>query len=465
MKFSLSHLAPLLGLSTLLVVGCNIFNPGGSTHVDESNPDELISLAEKCYRNTEYYQAMDYFRMAIKADSTKSQAYFGLAKAGLRASGSNPFDLLGMISNTSDSTIPFMDESTNIKNIYYHGMRAIDTALSPLIRRDTLTEFWEYSVRIDADASYRDSLPDSVQISVDNFRSQYKHGTEYVYRNGAEEFPLTDRKYKYNRYRLDYTLAHFSVFLLKFLDLNADGNLDSLDFSISVSIDPATGNITVDVGALMDNVVTNPALAENFNSNIDLLASGTADISTLVEQMAGSLGIAMDSGSNSISEATQDQLDSTLANFGDLARFYKLGDRKDNDGDGCADEEIFDSSDNDMDGFVDEDLRLSNAVMMGIDQVDNDANGIVDDAGEYQIPPVDANLVNAPRPFPFTTSFVANSYGELNSTFDSLKVIVASDSLGTNYPLALRQTMIGGCWHNYTETTFQAYLTAQRAAQ
>jgi len=253
------------------------------------------------------------------------------------------------------------------------------------------------------------------------------------------------------------------VFILKFLDINGDGNLDSLDFSIKISIDPETGNISVDLGALMDNVVTNPTIAQNLNDNIDKLADGTGDITTLVQNMAGSLGLGTDSAGNSqISDETKAQLDSTLSSFGDAARFYKLGDKKDNDGDGCIDEEIFDSSDNDGDGFIDEDLRLSNALLMGADQVDNDANGKVDDALEYAIPPVDSSLINAPRPFPFVNSFVANSINELNATDRLTKVAVAQDSLGIAYPLALRQTVIGGCWHNYTEASFQAYLTAQR---
>ena len=54
-----------------------------------------------------------------------------------------------------------------------------------------------------------------------------------------------------------------------------------------------------------------------------------------------------------IEDALNEQIDNLEA-----VSFYLIGDRMDNDGDGCVDEEILDGEDNDNDGLVDEDLRI-----------------------------------------------------------------------------------------------------------
>lgn len=443
-------------ISGLLISSCNLFSPGGSAKPEDDNADALISYAQSLFRKAEYATAAEYYAKAIAADSTKSEAYFGLAKSGMREAGANPMLLLNIISESSTGSIPFMDDSLEIQNIYYRSMRAIDTALAPLIHRDTLTELWEYAVKIDEDPSYESTLNDTLVDRITAFRNSYKKGSEYLYGTIDEKFPLTDRKYKYPRFQVDYTLAKFSVMILGFLDLNRDGSLDEKDFPIKINIDPETGNISVDISGLMDNITTNPEVADAINDNLELLASGSGDLTSIIEDMAGSLGLESDSGSSMITEETKAQLDSTLQSFGDAALFYKLGDKKDNDGDGCLDEELFDSTDNDMDGFVDEDLRLSNPLLMGVDQVDNDANGQTDEAAEY------TTSTAKPRPYPFTSAFVAIDTDEYNTTNLELKIAITKDTLGTVYPLAVRKSTVGGCWVNYNETSFQAYLTAHR---
>lgn len=440
----------LLLASTLWLFSCNLFSPSGTAKPENDNADALISYAEGLFRKAEYASSAEYFSKAIAADSTKSEAYFGLAKSGMREAGANPMLLLSIISESSKGSIPFMNDSIGIQNIYYRSMRAIDTALSPLIHRDTLTALWEYAVKVDADPAYSATLPDSTLASVLAFQDKYKKGSEYIYGDLDEKFPLSDRKYKYSRFQVDYTLAKFSVMILGFLDLNRDGSLDEKDFPVKINIDPETGNISVDISGLMDNITTNPEVADALNDNLEKLASGTGDVTSLIEDMAGSLGLQSDSGSTMMTEETKAQLDSTLQGFGDAALFYKLGDKKDNDGDGCLDEEMFDSTDNDMDGFIDEDLRLSNSALMGIDNLDNDADGQKDEGDEYTVSSA------KPRPFPFTSTFTSNSGDR------ELKIKVAHDSTGTIYPLATRQSQIGGCWNNYNATTFAAYLAAQK---
>ncbi len=67
-------------------------------------------------------------------------------------------------------------------------------------------------------------------------------------------------------------------------------------------------------------------------------------------------------------------------------REYKIGDKKDNDGDGCIDEEILDSLDNDGDGLVDEGFTDTDGDGIAdcidteeCDGLDNDGDGLVDE--------------------------------------------------------------------------------------
>ncbi len=452
MKICSIHKLLLLALALLAVASCNLFNPSGTTTVDKQDADALIAYAQKLYRQAAYADAAENYRLAIAADSTKSEAYFGLAKAGMRNAGANPMEILKFVGASDAGALPFMNEAASFQNMYYRSMTAVDTALSPLIHRDTLTEFWEYSVKADLDPTYLSTLADSLEKSVTRFRTNYKHGTEYTYGPNNEKFPLSDRKYKYDRFRVDYTLASFSVMLLGFLDFNGDGFINEDDIPIKISRD-SNGNLSVDVSEVISSAMTNPKVAQTLNDNIDKLADGSGNLTDLVASMAGNLGLEGDSAGSQISDETKATIDSQISDMGEAARFYKLGDKKDNDGDGCVDEEVFDSTDNDYDGFIDEDLRMVlNPLKPGIDVADNDVDGAIDEADEFwsgTIPDKDANGVRA---LPFITS---------NSADRTLKVNVVKDKTGTAFPLAARIAQVGGCWGNYNATTFQAYLDIQ----
>jgi len=458
-----------LALAFLLVVSCNIFNPSGTTTVNTKDADALISYAEKQFQKAAYTDAADYFRKAILADSTKSEAYFGLAKSGLRAAGANPLKLLSLVSSSTSTSgtnsVPFMNEGMEMQNIYYKGMQAVDTSLKPLVNRDTLTELWEYATLVDKHSLLLDSLSDTAKKhSIEAFQTTYKHGTIYTWGASQKPFPLSDRKVKYSRFKVDYSLAEFVVLVLGFLDFNKDGSIDSKDIPIKITRD-SNGNINVNVSEIMNQAATDTNVANTLNSSIDKLASGSGDITALISSMAGTLGLA-DTGSNAISSQTKAAIDSQLVNFGGQAKFYKLGDHKDNDGDGCLDEELFDSTDNDNDGLIDEDLRLVLPTSQpGKDGTDHDGDGTVDGANEYWPDAVQpAKDGNGKRLLPFVADFPSGPNGEtnFNSSDLTLKAAVAADTLGTAYPLTKRKQLIGGCWHNYTEATFQAYLIHQR---
>ena len=457
MKFSKRCYTTLLSLGFLFIAGCNIFNPSGTNSVDEKDADALIAYGQKLFQQSAYTDAMVYFSKAIAVDSTKSEAYFGMAKAGLRSAGVNPLTLLKLVGKTSDSggAIPFVNEAITTQNTYFQGMRAVDSSLKPLINRDTLTELWEYATKVDSDPAYLRTLPDSIQTRVSQFRSEYKHGSSYLYGSKSESFPLSDRKFKYDRFRIDYTLAQFTVLILGFMDFDGNHIIDSNDFPIKFSKD-ANGNLVIDVGSIVDAAASDPATAKNLNANIEKLANGSGDLSALLQNVGSSLG------AGELSSATKSQLDSQVADLGDAVRFYKLGDSIDNDGDGCVDEELFDSTDNDYDGFIDEDIRVVlKTSAPGEDFLDNDANGIIDEANEN----IFVNILpsgDTTATLGFTSEFPKNPDGTpFNSTDKLLKLAVARDHTGSVYSLAQRQTLIGGCWHNYNAATFAAYLARQ----
>src|SRR5574344_3087196 len=90
-----------------LLSGCNLFNPANSSDISSNDADALIYQGQVLFRKGEYSNSMKYFSKAVKADSTKSEAWFGFAKASMYASGVNPFDIIKYIDVDGDS-LPFM---------------------------------------------------------------------------------------------------------------------------------------------------------------------------------------------------------------------------------------------------------------------------------------------------------------------------------------------------------------------
>lgn len=464
MKFMRPKLSLALLLASLGVVGCNIFNPSGTDEVDDSDPDALISYAQKQYRKAQYAEAASLFAKAAALDSTKSEAHFGLAKAAMRAEGVNPFTLLDIVASSDSNEIPFMSITKPEKNTYYRGMAAVKKALAPLIHRDTLTALWEHAVRGDDDPTYEGTLNSDLRDQVREFRSTYRSGSSYTYPPTNESFPVSDRKYKYKRYQADYAAADFTNLVLGVLDLNHDGIIDDRDPEINFSLD-SNGNVQVDVSAVLQAATTDSAFATSLNDNIDALADGTGDVASLIDNLGASIGLG---NADSTDEATQEELTEQIDKLGDAVRFYKIGDKRDNDGDGCIDEELLDSVDNDDDGFIDEDLRLVMDPVQnpGKDNLDNDGDGLTDagDSDEYWVGGIPATSPNGQRLLPFIDALpasISDSTGTMTRNSQNVedKLAVVRDSSGTEYSLQERRTLIGGCWSYYNETRFQEYLS------
>jgi hypothetical protein len=425
-----TFLIKTLGFLTLVLSlgACNFFNPSGEGELNSAN--EIISYGESLYRDTKFSEAAKQFEKAIALDSTKSRAYYGLAKARLRQEGVNPFVMVGLI-DVPEGEIPFVNESAATKNIYYRGSRAVVEALAPLVHRDTLHDLRDLVNLIDAGSIDEDSLytaDSTYRNSIPHYRLNYE---------GKLASKLTDKEITFSRISIDWTLTSFISWALDIFDTNSDGFINDSDFNLTITKDE-TGKLEVDMNEVFAAAQSDPTVATDMNAKIEALASGTADLNTVLAGLTGT------QGQEGLAEETDESLEQQIDDLGQGILFYKIGDGIDNDGDGCIDEELYDSLDNDLDGFIDEDVRL-----FPIDGLDNNGDGQADQPNE---------LIAVRPSLVFTTNFIANSKGELNATSKDDKLAVAQDTTGTQFNLSQRQALIGGCWGFYNQARFDTYI-------
>jgi len=434
-------------LTALICAGCNLFNPDGTGEVGE-NADALLIEAQNRYRDAEYTKAYELFQKVVALDSNRSEGYFGMAKAGMRMRGVNPMNLLQYV-NVDSNEVPFMNSTNTDKNTYYRGMRLVDSVLAPLAHRDTLTALYEWHLRATTEADFINTLSENDRQKLLRFREQYAS-------SGYAGFPLSDRRVAYEKFSVGLTIARMVRELLGFLDINKDGSIDDKDLNISIGKD-ANGNITVDVENLYTQALNDPAVIDQLNSSIDSLQYGMDGLEVLIENLGGAYGLAdSDTANNAMTEEVQSATEEQLNSLQGAIQFYKIGDRRDNDGDGCVDEEILDSLDNDGDGRKDEDLRI--AALTGptayIDGIDNDQDGIIDESDE--VPVGERDMEVGTHFMGFYSGFVPNFQGRPNTDSLLLKIEVAQDTSSTAYRFdrTQRRELIGGCWTNYNDFRF-----------
>ena len=458
MKFSRIP-GKLLALGAMLALSCNLFNPDGSSDPGDSK-ESLLLEAQNYFRNAEYTKAYELFSKAVAKDSTCSEGYMGMAKAGMRmelnqnGAGVNPMTLLQYV-NIDSTEVPFMNLPNTEKNIYYQNMGLVGKVLSELARRDTLTALYEWHQRTLEESGFKASLSTTDQARLSAFESSYG-------KSNYAGFPLSDRIVTYNKFSVGLTLSKMVSEVLGFLDFNKDGAIDDRDLKITVSKDE-NGNVTVDVAEIYSQLTNDPVAVSQLNSSLDSLSQGMGSLTDLVDKLGGSFGLGGDSTSNAMTEEVQNATEEQIQSLQGVVQFYKIADTRDNDGDGCVDEEILDSLDNDGDGLKDEDLRLTalEGSLAYMDNLDNDLNGLLDpyDAGEN--PSFPRDTIAKKHLMGFTASFVANNLGQFNSDSLELKTAVAADTVAGDlkYPLESRKRLIGGCWVNYNESRFSTWLS------
>lgn len=394
-----SFLAVFCCLPALLAIAsCNLFDPSGETSFHSTDSDMLISEGQKRFREGEYGKSAEMFSSALRSDSTKSEAWFGLAKARLYLNDGSPYDLLS--NYDFDAAVPLWDLDS-ADNVRYHN--ALLSALVPLrelVRRDTLTE-------------------------------------------QNPELALSDRVVTYSNFSTSYVLLEFAytiIYVKKDLASLLNGLVDEI-----FDDDDAFGSSGTK--EFYDNLLNDSTLAGGLNALIDSMARDIGTNRELLESLPENLF------ENTLF------FDSTAESLQKELPFYKFGDGIDNDGDGCVDEEIYDGVDNDGDGLVDEDLRIvpilrdadSVITFIGIakDSLDHDLDGFKEDSLERTI---DRNGL-----FLFAVGFPTISASD--SSFADLRRRIASDADSNNilYPLSVRKALIGRCWNNYSEEDFRAW--------
>jgi len=164
--------------------------------------------------------------------------------------------------------------------------------------------------------------------------------------------------------------------------------------------------------------------------------------------------------------------------YNDYSTFYKVGTNIDEDGDGCIGEELMDGQDNDGDGLANGNARLvpidwNDPKKFLLDNIDNSMAGI----REWNMPKKyhrdDPNFKHFCRNKELTDCFRPGTeeddtvtvmeftqrmpnYWTSQNREDKLRV-ARDTACPPKIRLEERKELIGGCWPNYTDSTFLKY--------
>jgi hypothetical protein len=442
---------------SLTFAACNVFNPSGEGDAGPGKNAQLTE-GENQFRQQDYKAASVTFQAAIDADSTNSMAYYGYAKAVMRYWQVNASTLLEEVSKAQDkSGIPFIGASDWDVTRYLQATSRVRLALGAMTDRDSLTRWWKYSQEPDGKEAKADPLAAKRIAFMQAYWAKADAGARGYHRKS--EFPLSDLVMPYKKVIADFGFVEMIYAVTHLRDLNGDNIIDSHDNVMKLLTFNSAGGFKVEnLDAIVDSLDT-PEKKEQFNNLIQNVASGLSSASTVLGLLSPALtgqiggGDTAAAGQNLSGDVTQ-KADSVINSLGDAVTFYQFGDGKDNDGDGCVDEEIPDGKDNDGDALTDEDARW-----VAVDTVDNDHNGkgknpfLDKDAGED----LDAD---------FHLKFSVAAGWTVGSLFKdkTARVAFQKDSLQVRYDAAGSEaamaafdrtrlqeakTGIGGCWNNY----------------
>lgn len=246
----------LLLLISLLAVSCNLFNPMGIRSPDDNDADALILEGYLFYQDAKYDKAVEMFQKAVKADSTKSDAWLGLAKATLYESGINPFDLIPYFKIDKGET-PFLNASDDFVDSHAKGISKALPFLKELIRRDTLTSlYYAYKKAKEGEA---------LSPALENFKEQYG--------STLAKFPLSDQKIVFANFSLGFGFISMTDALLGF-------KIATQGIFLDLFVNPETGELEFDLDALQLAAQEDPEIISrlnesfsNLSDNLDFLAT------------------------------------------------------------------------------------------------------------------------------------------------------------------------------------------------
>lgn len=300
---ALSRILLAVSVCALMALdACNLFNPSGTG--DPSGYDALVAEGVKCLREQDFTEAKGNFEKALALRPHGQDAWDGWIESRFgeveRITGVTLSRLVTEVRKISSTTTkPFWSSPLEEQDRFYRYLRAMDVA----------------------------------------------EGT-YLKGIGRTEFAGAADQQAYQSIKSAYVL-------LRICDFNSDGRIDASDTALVnvCSNDPG--------GLARDNVFIQDKLKQLALGLSDSVtgAPRTARIAQFNALISASDSLFSALGLLSDGSRTWARLDTFTQTRGQEVAFYKGADLKDNDGDGCADEEIVDGLDNDGDGFVDEDFR------------------------------------------------------------------------------------------------------------
>ncbi len=376
-----------------LFVGCNLFDPSENVSVKSSDTDMLITEGQARFRDADYEKAAEYFSSAIRNDSTKSEAWFGLSKANLYRNGGDPFELILLLD--SDESIPLMDLDSSEVERHYASISSALLPLRELVRRDTLTA-----------------------------------------NNPAQR--LSDRNVSYSNFSASYAILESAYAILRF----RKGSSSLVTLSLRDD-----GSVEINANELYDKALTDPLFASRFNAGMDTLGG---DIKRLVQdilpELSDILGDSIDLDST-LSSAEYSllfyRLGDGIDNDGDGCVDEEILDGIDNDGDGLIDEDLR------LVPLIKDSDDLVTFIGVGTDSLDHDMNGEKEDAAER-------TLLKNGRLL-FAKDFEQISASDSASLEIRKAIAQDTDSTNIRYPLEKRKALVGRCWNNYSEEDFKAW--------
>jgi len=497
----------------LLLVGCNIFNPSGNGDTNTS-PSNLAE-GDLLYERSDFAGAMDAYQRAILEDSANSLAYYGYAKATVRFYDISSASIISDIDSTTNEdsaekangVVFFLQHDTTTLTQRLDASIKVNYVLGILDKRDSLTRFYNYLRDTSSkDLAHQDSLNDTAYVKHLAFIKAYlaKADADSAGYYQRSQFPLSDLAMPMSTILADFGIYTVLYSITQTYDLGGDGVITGADVAFMSKLKITSGGSGSgssgggisgldSVKGILGQTDTNKAaqaadsatrvglnnVIQNLSSNLSTAGSIISQfLPTTTSSSSSSSSGSSDSGSTNTSTTTN--VDSVISSLGGAITFYQFGDGKDNDGDGCIDEEILDGQDNDGDGFVDEDARvaLPGDTVNYFDLHDNDHNGKTDAAdfnsslgynNEALGPNKILGWINAWQKQPGYADSVyikiqkssANMNIRLQLQADSLS-LPSNDSIlaGTKAASAAlkarllgeldsAKNLIGGCWRNY----------------
>jgi hypothetical protein len=438
------------------IAGCNLFHPTGSRDAESDDTEALTRDGYLEFQNSNYDTARNFFNKAIRADSGNSEAWIGLVKSVLKTQdGLNVFELASLAQTTEKngkSSNGFLDLTDGKADTISRGIDSVMFYLNQFVARDTTNR--------------------------------------------------TDKKIRFSTIADSYTILQLTKAALRIRAMHAQ----------------LTNVVSADNAGMMVNLNTLNDLGDSLKPFLNDMASAAEAIKASPESAAEIIKAYLpDSTRNDFNDDDYAEITVGLANtvieLNERAQtvgedrndvFFKFGNHRDDDGDGCVDEEVVDNYDNDGDGEVDEDARdyrtvvlmrkpqnYADLVAQGMDPKTYDLTKAQVDSlkfiGSYQAVDINMNGVYGPAnpifpeqywqpldesewhyvykdpnkrdlednhllKFAIDLSFPGNDLDEKIRNKELIRL--DTDVNNIKYNLLKRIEMVGGCWKYYTQEKF-----------